>query len=229
MKPSITSRHGIGGERAANFFHLRSLFLLIPVLFAGCGLFFGSPPPDEQYTLDYASPPFESLSRLSSSIRVDRFVTAEQFSNTTMISSPSQNKRAVYNNAWWDVNPGEMITDVLLRDIRNSGLYQATFSYRDDGEARFVLKGSVDEFLEVDSNEKAQAVLSLTVTLVDSAQKIRTGSIVYQKNYHATVPIANRSPQALASGLSTTMAELSKQLQKDVYDAVRPLCNPAAP
>ncbi len=197
------------------------LLFLLSVLVSGCGIFSGGSPQEEKYTLQYSSPTFEGLPRLGAMLKVDRFVIAERFRTKDMASSPTAFTREVYSSAGWDASPKVMVTDLLLRDFRNSGLYHAVFSHRDDGEARFILQGSVDEFLEVDDPDGPKAVMTLTVTLLYSAQKEPGRRVLFQKSYRALDPMESKTSQSLARGMSAILEQLSKQIQMDVYNAVK--------
>ncbi len=201
------------------------MFLFVPLL-SGCFCLGGAPPPEEQFTLDYPSPRFEGLSSINEEIKVNQFVAAKEFRDATMVYSPSPLKRDAYSSAWWTVSPGDIITDFLLRDLRSSGLFRAVFSFRDDSDTRFSLNGGVDEFLEVDGNEGPKAVLALNVTLLDLSQKDKAKRVVFQKTYRETESMGIKSPQALARGMSIATEKVSRELQKDIYDAIKKLDKP---
>ncbi len=214
--------------RSRGFSSLFPILVLISGLLSGCGLFLGrSSPPEEQYAPEYPSPAFPDRAPLDETVKVDRFVAAQAFSDTSMVYSSAPFKRDVYNYSWWDENPGDMVTDFILRDLRNSGLYRAVFSYRSDVEARFHLDGGIDEFLEVDGAEGSKAVVAVTVTLLDSAQKDVGKRVVFQKNYRVTAPMEGKTPQALARGMSAAMEQLSGQLQTDIYNSIKSAGKPA--
>jgi ABC-type uncharacterized transport system auxiliary subunit len=204
---------------------LSLVFLFFPLL-SGCFCLGGASPPEEQYTLGYPSPKLEGLSSINEVVKVNQFVAAKEFRDDTMVYSPSPLKRAAYA-AWWSVSPGDMITDSLLRDLRSSDLFRAVFSYHDDVDARFSLNGGVEEFLEIDGNEGPKAVLALNITLLDLSQKDMVKRVVFQKTYRYTQSLEIKSPQALARGMSVAMEKVSRELQKDIYDAIKNLAKPA--
>lgn len=175
----------------------------------------------EQYTLEYSTPRVEGLSRVDEMIKVERFSVARNFNSPAMVYRPEPFKLDVYNYHRWRVNPGDMVTDYLLRDLRNAGLFQGVLSYADAGDARFLLQGSVEEFLEVDDEDGWKATLSLNVILFDMAQREVTKRVVFQKSYRAAEPFEDQTPEGLALGMSRAMASASGRLIKDIYNAVR--------
>ena len=64
-----------------------------------------------------------------------------------------------------------MVTDFLIRDFKNSGIFTAVFSDNDSEETRYLLKGQVDEFLEVGGQNGQDAVLTINVTFLDLNRK----------------------------------------------------------
>jgi ABC-type uncharacterized transport system auxiliary subunit len=202
------------------------IVFLFVLLLAGCFCLGGASLPEEQYSLDYPSPKFEGLSSINEVIKMNQFVEAKEFRDATMVYSPSPLKRDAYSSAWWSASPGDIITDFLLRDLRSSGLFRAVFSYRDDADARLILNGGVEEFLEVDGNGGPKAVLALNVTLLDLNQKDMVKRVVFQKTFRETQSMEIKSPQALARGMSIAMEKVSRELQKDIYEAIKNLDKP---
>jgi cholesterol transport system auxiliary component len=174
----------------------------------------------EHYTLEYQSPTFGNLSRLEQTIKVERFSVAKAYNTVSMVFRPDAFKLDTYASNRWMVNPGDMTSDYLLRDLRNSGLFRAVFSYRDYEDARFVLEGGLEEFLEVDEGKGRSAVLTLSVNLIDLSRTGTPSRLVFQKKYRSVEPIADADPAGLARAMSNGMAKVSAQVIKDVYDAV---------
>lgn len=197
------------------------IVLFCLVLIAGC--FPGSKPPYlvEHYTIDYAYPVIKGVNHIEASITVDRFTVAQFFNSRAMVYQPAANQLASYTYNKWSVNPGDMVTDYLLRDLRNAGIFQAVFSYRDSVRTRYMLEGGVEQFMQVTEKGNQRAVLSLTVTLIDTKENEINRKIVFQKTYLFVETLSENSPVALARGLSAGMAKFSEQLIKDIYEAAK--------
>jgi cholesterol transport system auxiliary component len=113
-----------------------------------------------------------------------------------------------------------LVSDFLVRDLRDSGLFKAVFSYRDSQTGRFSLEGGVERFLELDAKNGSKAVLSLNATLLDLSQGLVSRRVVFQRWYRAEAPLAQANARALAKGMSRAMAEISGRLTNDVYRAM---------
>lgn len=210
-------------HRITTFSRTIVIVLVCCTLLSGCACLFGSSsPPPEIYALEYPSPLFTDRRPVPELIRVSKFAPVEAFTVTTMIIRTAPNKRDAYPSAWWTVHPGFLVTDFLIRDMRTSGLFGGVFSYRDDAEVRYLLGGTVEEFLEEDGEGGPAAVVVVSASLLDhTARKTPSKGVVFQKAYREREVMTSKSPQALAAAMSTAVERLSRAIQSDVSDALR--------
>ena len=197
---------------------LKSLAAVFLVLsFAGCG----KPPMlVHQYLLEYPAPPLASAP-LNADVKVERFAVAQAYNTTSMIYQPQAFKTQAYKYHRWRVNPGYLVTDYLVRDLRTSGRFKAVFTYESSEKTRFVLEGGVEDFQELDHPDGWQAALALVVTLIDTSREGVPQKVVFQKSYRVTEPMAAQTPQGLAESMSRAMEQASARIISDVYDAAR--------
>jgi ABC-type uncharacterized transport system auxiliary subunit len=204
---------------------MRGRNLFIPVLIllvAGCvGGQIAST--TDYYMLDYAPPDIKGSTPLNVFLRVERFSVAQVFNSNAMLYRTGSFSLTPFPNDRWRVNPGDLVTDNLIRDIRHAGIYRGVFSYRDTEVTRFVLEGNVTEFLEVEEKGSPRALLTIYVTLLDLSQEKITRKVVFQKRYSQAAQCDERGPAGMAQGLSKSMEQLSGQITIDVYHAVKSL------
>ncbi len=196
--------------------------ILCLALIAGC---FGRTKPPyviDQYTLDYVSEtaaggpaPFDEL------IRVERFSVAPAYNTTAMVIKTRPYRYDTYNYSRWRVNPADMVSGFVLRDLTGAGLFKGTYSSYDSDLSRYILDGHVEEFCESTESSPDRALLSLRLTLLDTAQKNPVEQVVFQKQYTHSVPIEDSSPDGLAAGLSEAMKKLSGQIINDIRLALQ--------
>jgi ABC-type uncharacterized transport system auxiliary subunit len=202
---------------------MRSEGLFIPVLIlfmAGC--MGGQPPSRTQYYIpDYASPVINDTVRLDESLKVERFSVAQFYNSSSMIFKIGQFGLDKFPYDRWGTNPGYMVADYLIRDFRQTGLFRGIFSYQDTDVVRFLLEGSITEFLAVEQKDGRKALLTIYVTLLDLNQTDRTKKVIFQKSYSHATPCKENSAGGLAMGLSESMERLSGQIISDVYQAVK--------
>ena len=163
-----------------------ALVISLMMAVSGCGALRGRTQILWKYTLEYPSPVAQGLAPVNAALQVKLFTVVQNYNSTAMVYQPEPFKLQQYQNSKWRVSPGDMVTDYLLRDLRNQKLFRAVFSYRESSEARFALEGEIEQFAEVDEKDARKAVLSVYVTLLDSSQKDASKMIVCQKNYRMT-------------------------------------------
>jgi len=190
---------------------------LVAIL-SGCG----KPPMlVNQYLLEYPAPVMGGKAKLPAAVKVELFSVAQAFNTNAMVYQPQPFQSQTYNYSRWRANPGNLVTDYLIRDFRESGLFQAIFGPDSSGEHRFKLEGGVAEFQEIDAPDGWKASLALTITLLDTTREELPQRVVFQKNYRALEPLPEKTPQGLAQGMSRAMEQVSARIIHDTYEAAR--------
>jgi ABC-type uncharacterized transport system auxiliary subunit len=193
--------------------------LLVAILFVtGCGG--KSTYVVQQYLLDYSPPAPAGLAKANEVIRVEPFSTAQAYAGTAMFYRPSSFELSSYSRERWRVIPGDMVTDFLLRDLRNAGMFTAVLAYEDPGEGRYVVTGTVAEFLEVDGSGGPRARLSVDATLLDTTEREITKRVVFQKTYTVEEAMKDKSARSLAESMSGAMKKFSGELMADIHRAM---------
>ncbi len=195
-----------------------AFFLLVLLLAAGCAT--GSRPQDKIsfYILEYPTPAISTNQRIPAALMVKRFSVAPAYNSTKMIFRDGPFRRDEYVFHRWRVNPGDMASGFIGRDLMESGLFRAILSSESEGAADFVLTGSVDEFLEIDEEETWKASLGITVTLSAEKEKDITRKIVFQKTYKSEKILEKKRPAAFVAAMSEAMARISGELIADIYE-----------
>ncbi len=192
------------------------LILFFLMITAGCG----KPPlVTNRFLLEYPSPVFGSKPTLKESIRVELFAVAQTINSTAMIYLPRPFETSSYVYNRWQVDPSHMVTDYLLRDLRNSRLFQGVFGHQQSGVGRFKVEGAVQQFAEVDDPDGWKAVLTVSVTLLDLNEAEVTRRVIMQKNYHQAEYMPEQNAHGLAQGMSRAMAVVSANIINDIYQA----------
>jgi len=197
------------------------LAFLFMVLISGCSL--GAKPSYlvNQYALEYPSPFLKELTSINELVKVEQFSVAQTFNTSAMIYKEGPNLRNVDPYNRWRTKPGEMVTEYLVRDLRNSGLFRAVVSYNDTGETRYLLEGQVGEFLEASEKDGRKAVLGLNVTFLDLKKRETAEKVIFQRDYKVVEPYIEKTPAALAQGMSRALGKISRQIILDLQDAVK--------
>ena len=200
--------------------NLVSPFLFM-LLISGCSL--GAKPSYlvNQYTLEYPSPIMKELTSVNELVKVEQFSVAQTFNTSAMIYKEGPNLRNVDPYNRWRTKPGEMATEYLTRDLRNSSLFRAVVSNNDSEETRYLLEGQVDEFLEVSEKDGRKAALSLNVTFLDLKKRETVERVIFQRDYNVVESYAEKTAAAFAQGMSRAMEKISRQIILDLQNAVK--------
>jgi ABC-type uncharacterized transport system auxiliary subunit len=200
---------------------MRFGIILLVIGLTGC-IGGGAPSPHvRQYVLEYSPPGVADGSAVDAVLKVERFSVARLYAGPSMLYRQGPFRRDSYSEQRWRVAPGDMITDLLLRDLRHTGLFRAVLAARDAEDARFVLTGGLEEFCEIDERRSRKAFLAATVTLLDLSVRESAGRVVFQKNYRCEAPFVRQEDAALAESMSKAMSQFSAQVIADIDSALK--------
>ena len=201
----------------------RLLVLIFCGLFCltGCSALEKPKPKIHHFTLEYTVLKIEDLKPIDAVLRVDRFGVAPAYNSNRMIYRDQSFKRDEYVYSKWIGNPGDIVTYFLARDLRDSDLFKAVFTYKSHQAASYAMEGSVDEFFEWDTPEGWDAVLGLSITLVVLQEPDVSKRILFQKSYRVTRRCKEEHPRGLAETMSLAMREVSLKIIRDVYTVLK--------
>jgi uncharacterized lipoprotein YmbA len=126
----------------------------------------------------------------------------------------------------WFAAPGVLVTQQLQDWLARSGRYQLVLTGTSQVEPGQILEGTITEFHgDFRQREAPRAVLALDLHLLDGQ---REGRLLFHRLYHQEVPLQDRSPVALAQGLSQGLRAILGDLEQDLSAlAVTPTASPA--
>jgi ABC-type uncharacterized transport system auxiliary subunit len=196
------------------------LILLIAGL-VGCLRGTAPPPLVYQYIIEYPPPEGKSISRTEALLKVERFTVDRIYMGTSMLFRNRPFQTDTYHEHRWRVSPADMVTDYLRRDLRHANLFRAVLSARDIEESRFILQGGVEEFLESDEGKVPNALLVVTVTLLDLSTRDVSQRVVIQKTYRCEAPFSKEGAAGFAEAMSRAMSQFSTQVIVDIGNVLQ--------
>jgi len=190
--------------------------IIISLALASC-LSLNQPKPEISfYTI--GQPEVEPLeTTLPLTLKINRFSVSPIYNTNQMIYSSKSYTHKAYSYHKWGVNPGKMMSDYLFRSIKQSNGFMAVFPYNNSSSGAFSLNGHIDEFYELDTDDKWEAHLVMTITLISEKERDQSKKIRLQKTYSASKKCSKQNPQALAEAMSNAAAEATKEIIEDVY------------
>jgi uncharacterized lipoprotein YmbA len=199
-------------------FLLPAALILLSSLLWGCG---SSPMLVHKYLLEYPAPTVKAAAPLKDAIKLEKFSVAQAFNTTAMVYQGEACTSETYNYSRWRVNPGYLVTDYLLRDLRHARLFLAVLPADSPSQSRFILEGGVEEIQELDQTDSWKAALALNITLLDTQEEEITRRVLLQKTYRTAEPLAEKTPGGLAQAMSRALEQLSSRIITDVYQAAQ--------
>lgn len=101
-----------------------------------------------------------------------------------------------YEYERWSEPPTEMLVEVLLRSLRNSGRYRAVDVLRSNSHGDYVLYGRVYDFKEVSASP-----LVARVTMELEMRETKSGSTVWTHYYSHDEPVDGKNVSAVVAAL----------------------------
>jgi ABC-type uncharacterized transport system auxiliary subunit len=123
-----------------------------------------------------------------------------------------------YQYQRWSEPPSEMLVNVLLRDLRNSGKYRAVDILRSNSRGDYILYGRLYDFKEVSGS-----TLLGRLTLDLELRETKTGATVWTHYYSHDEPVSGKDISAVVAALDRNaqrgMVEVKSSL--DQYFSTR--------
>ena len=79
----------------------------------------------------------------------------------------------------------------------------------------------MDEFFECDTEERWEAVLSVSIIFMEENKPGSNKKILFQKRYQAREPCDKKNPRALAEAMSRAMAAVSREIIESLYTCLK--------
>lgn len=170
------------------------------------------------YALDYPYPGTDRVTTHASSetLMIYRFLLSPRVEiDSLVISDPKSTKPSYWPHRWQE-NPADMVTDLLLRDFRNSGMFETTVDQLSDARYRFALEGTIRDLRGILGEDKAKALLDTDVTLIDFNPPPGGQRIMMKKRYKIEVPSEDKTATEIVRAFGLAVKELSEKLRRDV-------------
>ncbi len=168
------------------------------------------------YTLEYTAPHIQGTKTLKSDLYVDRFIADPPYDTERMIYSRNKFEREAYLYHRWERRPGEMVSSLLARDLRESRTFHRVYREYLPPTDAYRLKGVVEDFLERDFSGHREAFLRMRIILSKPDKSTGNERILSEKTYLARKSLKSESPEGLAWAMSQALKEVSASLIKDI-------------
>lgn len=170
---------------------------------------------------DYPVPGGDSAGTLPETLMVYRFLLAPEIDARYLVISKPGKKSEFIQYQQWKYNPADMITDLILRDLDKSGLFERTVGQLSSLRYRYALEGKILDLRGLITDGKCRAVIEAEVELLDFEAPLGSDKTVMKRRYSVEVPCKDDTPDAVVDGLNEAVRELSKRLRDDLRSRLR--------
>lgn len=170
--------------------------------------------------LDYPAPPSSSANGVPGTLMVYPFLLEEAVDADRVVVRGAEDDGGAVSHFLWARNPGDMITDLIQRDLGNSGLFRRTVGQFSSVPYRYALEGRVLGLRSVRTAGKPHALIQVDATLVDFAVPVGAAKNIMERRYHIQAPCKDSSAEATVQAFNEGLTELSLRLRKDIRSAL---------
>lgn len=206
----------------------RCLFLFGALTFvfgmAACGLTAKSA--ITYHNLDYPSPTVEYSHPSPDTLMVYKFLSSASVDTFFMVISEEKTRESVVSQHRWQENPVDMITELVLRDIETSRLFERAVDQWSSMPYRYALEGTVQTLRGEVRGKEAFARVEADVSFIDFEASRLGKKIIFKKSYTIMEPSLSNAPSKIAEAMNTAVKKLSKSIRDDVSNSMK-LINPA--
>ena len=144
--------------------------------------------------------------------------TSHLYRDDHIVYTSNGEAMGTYEYQRWAEPPSEMISDVLLQELKESERYQHVYSLRSDSRGDYVLRGRLYDFREIDGNG-----LSARVAFDFELRDSKTGTTVWNRSYSHDEPVKGKDVSAVVAAMDRNVQSgLSEVLEGlDQYFSTR--------
>ncbi len=179
----------------------------------GCSL--TQPAPSVQYYVLALPQLPEPSSPASPTLVVHAFRAHDPYDQQRLVYRSSPYQLDFYTYHRWASAPAAQVTDWTRRYLRSSGLFAKVFP-TPEGDADYVLGGTLRHIEELDRDETWEAALEIEVWLTRPPQR----TPVWFESYAVTHQAAKRNPAAVAEAMSHNLGVILHRLAADLRPLV---------
>ncbi len=178
------------------------------------------------YSLSYPSPVVEKEQRtpIADTLMIYKFLVSPEVDVDTIVVR-SQAGKEIARGERWEENPADTITDLLIRDFKDSNIFADTVSQISDAKYRYALEGTLSKMEGRERGGKINAVLEFEITLIDFEPRLGSKKVILTRRYSIENPSINSDSASLVAAFNQGLRQFSERLRSDVLAVVKTRIN----
>jgi ABC-type uncharacterized transport system auxiliary subunit len=190
------------------------------VVLAGCAL--RSREMITYHAFDYPPPVKETQPPIPGTLMVYRFLPAPSVDIDSLVVSQSLGTEKAALLHRWEDNPADMITELVLRDLDSSGLFEKTVDQLSSARYRYALEGIIRNIQGTVTDGKGKALIAIEATVIDFEARVGLEKNLLKKLYKIEIPSQDATSDSIIKALNLAVKEFSERLRDDIRAAVEP-------
>lgn len=173
----------------------RAIVIFLSAALTGCG----AARPSKYYQLTL--PPNQGVAHgadpVPATLILASLSASHLYREDRIVYSTNREQMGTYEYHRWAEPPTEMIQEVLVRELRDSGRYKAVYPGRSNATGDFLIRGRLYDFKEV-SGSTMVAKLTFELEMRD----LKSGGTVWTHYYTHDEPVSGKDVPAVVSALN---------------------------
>lgn len=169
------------------------------------------------YQIIYDPPKTNGLPCKNVVVSIASFNVAPPFDKQKIMYSTGANQLSIYEYHTWVTNPGDMWSDLLIRDMIASDFYKAVVDLNSSIVPQYQLEGTIEQIYEKTEGEVWWSTLRLRGLFFsyDSNKHV-----LFQRVYLKEVRTTGYEPADIATAMGAAAKAISTELQQDINAAI---------
>ncbi len=173
------------------------------------------------HAINYPVPEKTAELTIPETIMVYRFLMDSSVDTHNLVISDQNSKTKVVSNYAWPSDPSAMLTELVIRDLETSGVFQKAVDQTSNVPYRYALEGTIKKFQGIVNNSKGSGLLEAEIRLIDFEPSTAGQNQLMKKDYALEVRSDDTSSKSLVKALDKGARELSQQLRNDIRKAIK--------
>ncbi|MCK9473872.1 ABC-type transport auxiliary lipoprotein family protein [Sulfurimonas sp.] len=163
---------------------MRTILIILAMLFGGCTTI---KPPVAEYNIAIKDIKINHSvsSSQENSLKILRAFSTNSLATLNMDYTDANNRVYSYSQSQWQESPSDMISSLLLKNIRDSGLFSSVHPSKSRVKSDFILETNIEEFMQFYSHEMRESHVEVVISL--SLIDAKTNSVVASKVFSSHI------------------------------------------
>lgn len=179
------------------------------------------------HSFKYPSPVRQETSSIPETLMVYQFLLDRSVDTYSLVIAESSGNEKFLQLHRWEENPADMMTELVLRDLRSSGLFERTVDQQSNVRYRYALEGNIRTLQGVIKDGKGSAVIVVDVILTDFEARPGAQKTLLKKTYNMNIPSNGTDPDSIIKSLNIGIKDFSDGLRNDLRILLRKSDSPS--